>query len=426
MSAQNSTGPLRPRELEALYAISRAVAKAIEVEAALDEVTRLARTVFIFDSIVLYEQRPSAGLEPTFARAIGRGRFLEAELTWGEYVANDAYNTGKTVIREEQIPDEENGSKSERIDRTSIRFFLGFPLTLGDQVVGALVFVRFGGPIYTQDQINLAEFIALHVAQLLGYRQLVERVANLEARRRLDEMQDDFIATISHELLTPLGFIKGYATTLLREDIDWDQNDRREFLNIIDEESDRLRELIDNLMDSSRLQAGTLRMSFQPVRLDTLLRDISLRAKTRHEPLNINLELGVTGLQIEADPTRLAQVFENLLNNAYKYASGSSVTIKLDQEDENTLLVQFIDEGPGIAPEHIDHVFKRFYRVPDQTTSIRGSGLGLYICRQIIQAHQGHIHVSSEYGKGTTFSIRLPIERQHVVDTSIFEEGIHE
>jgi len=294
-------------------------------------------------------------------------------------------------------------------DRTSARYFLALPLNLGEQVKGTLVFIRFGGPPYTPEQINLAEFIGVHVAQLLEHRQLVERIADLEAKRRLDSLQDDFIAMISHELLTPLGFIKGYATTLLREDINWDAVTRHEFLTIIDEESDRLRELIDNLMDSSRLQAGTLHMNIQPIRLDTLLKDISLRASSRDEGLRICLDLVAGGLQVQADPARLAQVFDNLLSNATKYAPGSPVKISLERIDEQARIA-VKDQGPGIPPEHVQNLFKRFYRVPGQNTSIRGTGLGLYICRQIIRAHQGEISAESTPGQGTTFYIHLPCE----------------
>ena len=280
---QTPSGSLRPQELAAMYAISRTVARAVDTDTALDEIIRLVRPVFIFDNMVLYKLRADASLEPTYARAIGRGRFREADLAWGEYTANEAFISGQPAMRFEELA----GANE---DRTGVRHFLGLPLNQGEQIMGVLVFIRFGGPAFTPDQVSLAEFIASHVAQLLSRRQLVEKIASLEARRRLDSLQEDFIATISHELLTPLGFIKGYATTLLREDTNWDDTTRREFLTIIDEEADRLRELIDNLMDSSRLQAGTMRMSLQPVRLEALLKDISQRAKTRNENLNIELE----------------------------------------------------------------------------------------------------------------------------------------
>ena len=409
---------LRPQELEAVYAISRAVARAVDTEPILDEIIRLVRSVFIFDNMVVYVTRQNKTLEPTYARAIGRGRFREAELAWGELIATEAFQSRQTIIRQELIP----RSDSDDDDRTVLRFFLSLPLNLGEEVVGALVFIRFGGPIYSPDHIHLAEFIATHVAQLLGRRQLVERVVNLEAQRKLDNLQDGFIAMITHELLTPLGFIKGYATTLLREDTKWDDATRREFLTIIDEESDRLRELIDNLMDSSRLQAGTLRMTFQPVRLDTFLRDIALRAKTRSEPISVNLEIQETGLQIQADPTRLAQIFDNLMVNAAKYAPGSFIDLVLDMQDQMAR-IRVRDHGPGIEQEHLEHLFKRFYRVPGMSTSLRGTGLGLFICRQITQAHHGDISVELKVGEGTTFTILLPVNGNHDEDSSVAREA---
>lgn len=401
--SDTGTASLQPRELEAVYAISRAVAGAVDTETALNEIIRLARPVFIFDNMVLYVQQEGAAPEPIFARAIGRGRFLEADLAWGEVIANDAYQAAETITRLEKLPEADE-------DRTKLRYLLGLPLKIGDKVMGSLVFIRFGSPPYTSEQIHLAEFITVHVAQLLDHRKLVERVANLEAKRRLDNLQDDFIATISHELLTPLGFIKGYATTLLRDDTNWDADTYREFLTIIDEEADRLRELIDNLMDSSRLQSGTLRISFQPVRVEALLRDIALRASSRDDNLKIHLKLNAPGLQIQADPTRLAQVFENLLSNARKYAPGSSILISLEIIDDMAK-ISVKDNGPGISEEHLKNIFQRFYRVPGDSTSIRGTGLGLYIVRQIIHAHHGEINVESKVGEGTTFNIYLPCDR---------------
>lgn len=393
---------LRPEELEAVYSISRAVAGAVDLDTALDEIIRLTRSVFIFDNMVLYNLRSIDTLEPAYARAIGRGRSQEAELVWGEATALEAIQKGQVIILQEESGDQE--------DRTGVRFSLGLPLRSGKDIKGALVFIRFGGPTYKPDQIRLAEFIAMHVAQLLEHGQLVQRVVSLEAERRLDRLQEDFIATVSHELLTPLGFIKGYATTLLREDAVWDDATRREFLSIIDEEADRLRELIDNLMDSSRLQAGALRMSFQPVRMDTFLKDLSFRAKSRDEKQKINLELYSPDLIIQVDPARLAQVFDNLLSNANKYAPGAAISITLDRVNE-LAHIRVKDDGPGIDPEHLPNIFKRFYRVPSNNTTVRGTGLGLFICRQIIRSHGGNISVESKPGDGTSFDIYLPIDR---------------
>jgi len=405
-----TTGTLRPEELQAVYAISRAVARAMDMESALEEIIRLTRPVFIFDNMVLYVQSAKESLEPAYARAIGRGRSQEANLVWGENTAQQALATGQVMILKEQI-----GDVAE--DRTRLRYSLGLPLQWGTDSMGALVFVRYGGPSFKPDQIRLSEFIAVHVAQLLGRKYLAERVGILEAERRLDRLQEDFIATVSHELLTPLGFIKGYATTLMREDANWDDETRHEFLTIIDEESDRLKELIENFMDSSRLQAGTLRLSFQPVKLDTFLKDMQQRAAARADDFQIILDLNSPGLQLQADATRLAQVFDNLISNAMKYASGSALEIT-QSADEDYAYIIVKDHGVGIPPEYIDRVFERFYRVPSDNISVRGTGLGLFISRRIVEAHHGEITVQSVLGEGTTFNIKLPL-KQTTAENSI-------
>jgi signal transduction histidine kinase len=212
-------------------------------------------------------------------------------------------------------------------------------------------------------------------------------------------------------LRSPLGFIKGYATSLLREDANWDTETQREFLTIIDEESDRLAALIDNLLDSSRLQAGTLKMDFQPIRLDALLVDAVQRAKSRGYNLNLYPNFKATQNRIWGDPLRLMQVFENVLTNANKYAPGSDVTITLDWEPA-VAHIRFQDTGPGIPQEHLEDIFKRFYRIPQEgTASPNGTGLGLYICREIVQSHHGRIYAESSPEQGTTIHIILPRKR---------------
>jgi signal transduction histidine kinase len=288
------------------------------------------------------------------------------------------------------------------------RYFLGLPLIAGDQNIGALVFVRYGGPQFTPEHTHLAEYIAGHIAQLYEHGNLVTQLSHLEAERQLERLQDDFVATVSHELRTPLGFIKGYATSLLREDTEWDDDTRREFLTIIDEETDRLKELIDNILDSSRLQSGTLRMEFQPLRIDTMLQDLSMRARSFDENFKIEVELKDFPLKVNADQTRLVQVFDNLLTNAVKYAPNSTVNVTLSEQDDHAH-IEFSDHGPGIPDEDLPNIFTRFYRVPNQNKAIRGTGLGLFICRRIINAHDGEITAESKLDEGTTFHIYLPI-----------------
>ena len=165
------------------------------------------------------------------------------------------------------------------------------PLQVGASINGALVFIRFGGPGYTSDHRELAQLLAFWTASLMEHRNLVEAMGELESVQRQMRLQDDFVSTISHELRTPLGFIKGYSTSLLRQDTVWDETTQREFLSIIDEEADRLNQLIDNLLESARLQSNTLAFKFAPLRLDALVRDVATRVKTHHAGLQVNLDM---------------------------------------------------------------------------------------------------------------------------------------
>jgi signal transduction histidine kinase len=406
----NQPEALNSQELEAIFAISRVVTRATELDASMDEIIGIARKVFIFDNVVLYFIQEAESLEPSYARAIGRGRNTEADLAWGESIAQEVLQSHHMTVKQEITGDAAQ-------DRMHARFFLGLPLAVGKHQMGAVIFVRYGGPPYTREHTHLAEYITGHIAQLCEHGSLITRLSRLEAERQLERLQDDFVATVSHELRTPLGFIKGYATTLLREDTQWDEVTRREFLTIIDEEADRLRELIDNLLDSSRLESGTLHMEFQPLRLNTILKDIPLRARSFDENLILELEFENTDILVNADPTRMVQVFDNLLSNAIKYAPGSKVMVTLKAEgDLAHIMVR--DEGGGIASDHLADIFSRFYRIPDRSRSVRGTGLGLYICRRIIREHGGEITAESCLGQGTTFHIYLPRIRTQGIHTS--------
>lgn len=400
---KNKRDKLRPQELEIVYSISRIVAGAQNLESALEEIIKLARKVLIFDNIVLYEPKSENQLEPVHPRAIGRGRSLGADLVWGETVAQNAFDNNQVIIYVEDITDQIE-------DRTNIRHYLGIPLNKGEIKTGVLTFIRFGGPSYLDDQIRLAEYIADNVAQLLEHRNLVDKIADFEASRRLEHLQDEFIAMISHELLSPLGSIKGYTTTLLRDDVKWDEKNRFDFLEVINTEADRLQNLIQVLLDSSRLQAGSLFMNLQRVNFYSLLEEVTERAQTRSNKLECEINLVDEIPDIMADPSRLTQVFDNVISNAAKYAPGSPVKIEIRKLEEN-ILVAFSDLGPGVPPDQLERIFDRFYRIPDpQYSAVQGTGLGLYICRQIIEAHNGSISAESTPGTGTTIKICLPIK----------------
>lgn len=399
-SSQFSLSIVQPGHL---YQISCIAQNATEWKPALDEIVQIVRNFFIFDNLAVYLANSEiSNLDVMYARAVGRGRSAEADIAWGEVMANKVTEK-REIILEEPVQD-------PQVNRLERPYLLGIPLRVGERFLGAITYIRFGGPPFLAEEIELATYIASQISMLIERQIIRKAYAILEAKRIQMQLQDDFISNISHELRSPLGFIKGYTTTLLRSDTTWEADTQREFLQIIDQETDHLQDLINNLLDSSRLQSGQMQMRFQPVRLDALLNSVILQARTHHPNLQIDLQIRKHLIPVAADPHRLAQVFENLINNAVKYAPGSRIVVKI-QQDLSGAMISIRDYGPGIPEPYLACLFDRFFRVPDLSQKIHGSGLGLYICKQIIDAHQGTIQVESTIGKGTIFTVVLPYDQ---------------
>ena len=401
METHNPAYALKPNELEAVYAISKVVSEEVDLDKALEKIIHIARQVLVFDSAVVYIREAANEPEAIFAKAIGRGKSSGHILPWGENAAKETLETGQIYLREaELIPGQ---------DRLEQQFYLSMPMMIGGMITGALVFIRFGGPSYDIDHIKIAEFITIHISQLFERQRLDEKVADLQAKQRLVQLQDEFIAMVSHELKTPLGFIKGYTTTLLRSDTSWDHDTQLEFLKIIDDEADKLSEQIENLLDSFRLKSQSAEINPKWIPLSAFFQSILDRISNQEINLDITLEVSPTELEVYADSKMLSQVINNLISNASKYAPNSNLEIKaLTVQD--SVLISFTDNGPGIAPEHQKNIFKQFYRVPERSGGVRGTGLGLFICKQIADAHNGKLWVESKLNEGSTFFIRLPNE----------------
>ena len=239
---------------------------------------------------------------------------------------------------------------------------------------------------------------------------VIVNVHDITRFREAEELQSTFISVISHELKTPVALIKGYAGTLRREDASWDADTVREGLQIIEEESDRLDGLIDNLLDASRIEAGALKLEPTELSLSALAANAVEKFRTQSDAHDIELAFPAGFPLVSADEERMRQVFYNLLSNAIKYSPRGGAISVGGRTAGDEVIVYVSDEGVGIPPGEQERLFQRFYRVDSglrRTT--QGAGLGLYLSRAIIEAQGGRIWVESEAGQGATFYFALPV-----------------
>jgi signal transduction histidine kinase len=236
---------------------------------------------------------------------------------------------------------------------------------------------------------------------------VIATVRDITRFRQAEELKSTFISIISHELKTPVALIKGYVSTLRREDADWDRAIVQDSLEVIEEEADRLTGLIENLLDASRLQAGALPIKRSDVNLPALAERMAERFRTQSKQHSFTVRLPADFPIVLADETRLEQVLSNLISNAIKYSPGGEIAISGQARPENVIIC-VTDQGPGIAPGDIPYVFDRFYRAPDAARQTKGAGLGLYLSRAIIEAHGGRMWVDPEVEQGARICFSLP------------------
>ena len=223
--------------------------------------------------------------------------------------------------------------------------------------------------------------------------------------RELDEFKTALLAAVGHELRTPLAAIKGHASTLLQEDVTWPLADQRHFLQTISSESDRLAQLVSNLLDLSRQEAGLLLLNREPIRVQDLVARTIERMSFPNA--KISSHIPETLPPVYVDGARIEVVLHNLLANALIYGEGE-VQITAERQD-NVIIIAVTDNGPGITPDELPHVFERFYRTRHGSQQHSGgTGLGLAICKAFIEAHESAIWAESS-AQGTTIAFSLPL-----------------
>jgi PAS domain S-box-containing protein len=334
---------------------------------------------------------------------------------------------GAVVARKRSvtIPREEARTPQEReliendpvIQATGLDFHIAVPLISGDRVLGVMGLAEMDHEITPEDVLLLEAIgrqagVAIQNARL--YQETRRHLEALEKAHQelmvLDRMKSDFVSTVSHELRSPLAVIEGFAKTLAEHFDRIDRETQMESIEIILKKSIALEGLIENILDMSRIEEGRLDVSREPFDIVEVCRVVSEDQERVAELHDLIINSDKEELVVVADREKTEVALGNLVRNALKFSpEGGAVTVSVKQTD-GTAEVSVTDEGIGIAPEQVERVFDRFYQIDSsETRSFPGSGLGLYIAKELVQSMGGEITVESEQGRGSTFTFTLPL-----------------
>ena len=397
----------RSHVLDAANRCARALGSSLELDEAFGAFIGELQGLIPFDrtAIILFEEgkvrvMATAGLMHDQVLRPGEG------LPPGALV-EEVLRTGETVYRRDMV----DHLYPEEVTLTAIGLHsrVAAPLLLGTQPIGMLAILRRRPDAFEADELDLAallgRLLASGVQNIRAYEAERATVAEL---RRLSELRADFVSLVSHELRSPMAAVIGAARTLQERWRELTADQRGAFLALIADETNRLATLIGDVLDTSRIEAGTFSYRFTDVDVADLVRATVASFSLHQEEVTVVAHADGLLPCVRGDPDRLRQVLRNLLENAVKYSrAGERVDVRTWAEN-GRVLVTVEDSGPGIADEHHALIFERFGRA-NVGLGKPGTGLGLFIARSIAEAHGGRLTVESAPGQGATFTLDLPV-----------------
>jgi two-component system sensor histidine kinase KdpD len=311
--------------------------------------------------------------------------------------------TGLSKARKRRIVVPRGRESAYHLER-SVAFV---PLKLGDRVLGVL---RVDGPVgdspFRPEPEGLLAAVASEAAQAVQRAELAGEAAHAKALREADEMKTALMASISHDLKTPLAAIQGAIASVRDKSVEWGEDDIEAFNETIESQADRLNRVISDILDLNRIESGTLKPEQEPIRALELLEKARDVTRPQTKGREVTVEAPDT-LRVFTDEALVTQALVNLIENAAKYSvPRAGIHLKALPHGEQTVIT-VEDEGPGIAPQDLPYVFERFYRAQEYSRRVKGSGLGLTIVKAFVELCGGKVSVESS-PTGTRFIIALP------------------
>jgi len=416
----------RGEELLTVYHISRSLASSADLTTALDIVLHHTKEVFRarYGSIMLVDEmtntlkvRATIGFSPDYTRYINEQVpvSLDPKSPLGNGPAAVAARTKETCFIENVMTDERFRPWRRFAQQEGYVSLISVPLVPSDKVIG-VINLYFEHPHLPSDTERhllrvIADTTAIAIERILLSERLIEERVTLRALEETDRIKSEFISTVSHELRTPLTFIKGYVDLILAGHTGPLNETQTKFLSGVKRGSERLKNLVDDLLDIARMESGHYKINKEPADLIRIIRQAMdmVKVQADEKKIALNLDLAKNLPPVVLDRDKILQVMTNLLTNAIKYSPRETqVTITAEDCDQE-IIVSVADQGIGISPEDQKRLFQKFYRVDSSTTrEVGGTGLGLAICKHIVEMHRGRIWVESEPGSGSTFRFVLP------------------
>ena len=403
--------------LEATNRAARALGSSLDLNEAFTAFTEQLRALLPFDraSIFLLEDDTVRVLATS---GIAAGTFLPpgASMSLQGSVVEAVIRDGKTIYREDLS--ERRYDQEEGLLELDLHSRVVAPLQLGTRSIGALSLARRDVAAFRADELELVTLLGRLVAAAVQNLRTheAEREA-LDELRRLAALRADFVSLVSHELRGPMAAVIGSALTLQQRWRELQPEQRDAFLGVIVDEAARLSALVGDVLDTSRIEAGTFGYEFSEVDLAQIVRESVAAAELGQDEVRLTCEVAQPLPRVHGDAARLRQLVDNLISNAVKFSStGGEVRVRARAAD-GQVVVRVADDGPGIPPGEQEQIFEKFGRAVGSGKP--GSGLGLYLARSFAEAHGGSLEVDSRPGEGAAFTLTIPAaERRPQADAA--------
>jgi signal transduction histidine kinase len=401
------------RELEGLQRVARLLTSTDTLEHVIGEAVRIVTDLIECQRVMILlhdEDSDSLRIQPP-AFGVDEADISELEIPLGHpSLASTVFRTSTPLVSNDARGD--GWIIPELREQLGIENVLVVPLTSGHQPLGVLACINSSKGQFDEEDLRFTSLLGHRVGSVIELSRARDRERALMHRlREADRTKTEFVSILAHELKGPMTTIVGFGQMLQDHWATMEDDKRTQFIGIVRRETQRLANMVSDLLDVSRMESGNLRYEFEPMSLSDLIDNVvTVHASiaTKHE-LEVHVEPDLP--KVVGDKERLRQVVINLLTNATRYSpEGTAIRLRTeaDPEDPRTIKVSVADEGIGIAPDDIERIFSKFTMLAKPAWTKKGTGLGLFITKAIVDAHKGRLWVESKLGEGSTFIFTVP------------------